>query len=57
MPQANSRDCLSLRKAGTLSGLGSGDNSVKSSMESSKFDNWKLVKEEPLNSENKKILG
>jgi hypothetical protein len=48
---------LNGKNTGTLSGLGSGDNSVKSSMESSKFDNWKLVKEEPLNSANKKILG
>ena len=42
---------------GTLSGLGSGNNAFKSSIESSKFDNWKLTKEKPLNSSNKEILG
>lgn len=40
---------------GTLSGYGSGDNSVPSSMMSSEFENWKLVKEKPLNANNKLI--
>jgi hypothetical protein len=42
---------------GTLSGLGSGTNAFKSTIEASKFENWKLTKEKPLNSANKEILG
>ena len=42
---------------GTLSGYGSGDNSVKSSMMGSEFSNWKLVTEKPLNCNNKNIFG
>jgi hypothetical protein len=48
---------ISKTNKGTLSGFGSGDNSVSSTMLSSEFKNWKLVTEEPLNANNKKILG
>ena len=48
---------ISKANKGTLSGYGSGNNSVESTMLSSEFDNWKLVKEEPLNANNDKVLG
>lgn len=41
---------------GTLSGLGAGKNNYKSSMTASKYENWKLYKEEPLNAADEKFL-
>jgi len=48
---------ISSANKGTLSGLGKGNNSVKSTMLSSEFDNWKLKKEKPLNAAKREILG
>lgn len=47
---------VSKANKGTLSGLGAGDNKYKSSLIASKFENWKLYKEQPTNAADKKFL-
>jgi hypothetical protein len=42
---------------GTLSGLGKGDNKVKSTMLSAEVEKWKLTVEEPLNAADKQIFN
>lgn len=47
---------LSKANKGTLSGLGKGNNKYKSSLRASEYKKWKLYKEEPKNSADKKFL-
>jgi len=47
---------ISKANKGTLSGLGSGNNSYKSSLTASEFKKWKLYTEKPKNAANKNIM-